>query len=105
MHVVLHFGSIFVLDVFIPFLAPIGIFLSALLMSSTFLDYSWSRNDFPLKNCIKNLKDSAFIYAISGLFFMGLFTLPIINLFALPFGVVYYTLLFCGKREILLKES
>lgn len=88
---------IFFLDILVPFLAPIGIFLSALLMSSTFLDYSWSRNEFPLKNCIKDLKGSLLIYAVSGLFFMGLFALPIINLFALPFGVVYYTLLFCKR--------
>ncbi len=93
---------IFLLDILVPFLAPIGIFLSALLMSSTFLDYSWSRNEFPLRKCIVDLKGSLLIYGISGLFFMGLLALPIINLFALPFGVVYYTLLFC---EGPLKES
>ena len=67
--------SLFValIDLFIPFLAPIGIFLSSLLMSSQLLDYSWSRHQFSLKECLGGLKSEWPIYSISGLIFMVLF--------------------------------
>jgi CysZ protein len=86
-------------DIFIPFLAPLGLLLSALLLSSSFLDYSWSRHNTPFKNCVRELKNYFFIYSFSGAVFMFLFALPVINLFALPFGIVYYTLLFCEQKD------
>ena len=97
------FISLFVvlIDLFIPLLAPIGLFLSSLLMSSQLLDYSWSRHQYSLKECLTKLKSEWLIYSLSGFIFMILFSIPIFNLIFLPIGVVYYTLLFCEGRKVM----
>jgi len=94
--------SIFVIiiDFLIPFLAPIGLVFSSFLMSSQLLDYSWSRHEYPLKKCLSNLRGEWLLYSASGFIFMFLFTIPILNLVFLPIGVIYYTILFCKKPDL-----
>ena len=79
---------------FFGILAPISILIFSILMAVGFLDYSWSRKDLKFKDCLKDLKGSIFIYTLSGGMFLLLVTVPIVNLFVLPFGVVYFTVLF-----------
>ncbi|MBG07143.1 MAG: hypothetical protein CME68_00155 [Halobacteriovoraceae bacterium] len=96
--------SMFVIfiDFLIPFLAPIGLVLSSFLMSSQLLDYSWSRHEYPLKKCLDALKREWLLYSISGFLFMFLFTITILNLIFLPIGVIYYTVLFCKKADLVI---
>ncbi|MCR9204533.1 MAG: EI24 domain-containing protein [Halobacteriovoraceae bacterium] len=84
---------------FIGILAPIGMIISALLMSVGFLDYSWSRKNLKFGECLGDLRGSFFSYGLSGGIFLLLITVPIVNLFALPFGVVFFTVLYIKKAE------
>lgn len=90
---------------FIAILAPVGMVISALLMSVGFLDYSWSRKDLKFGQCLSDLRNSFFSYGIAGGVFLLLITVPIVNLFALPFGVVYFTVLFIKKDQTILVSA
>ncbi len=82
---------------FIGVLAPISMMISALLLAVGFLDYSWSRNDFTFRECLTDIRTSFFSYGIMGGVFLVLITIPGVNLFILPFGVVYFTVLHVKK--------
>lgn len=81
----------FVLN-FFPLFTPITLVLTSLLMAINFLDYSWSRHNLSMSKCFEDLKKNFMTYALAGFAFMFLMTIPIVNLLALPFGVVYFTL-------------
>ncbi len=84
---------------FVPFLAPFGVILSAMLIAINFLDYSWSRNNYTFGECIKFLKSSVFVTIISGVVTMFFMSIPVINLFALPFSVIFFTIIFVKKEK------
>jgi CysZ protein len=84
---------------FVAIFAPISVLISALLMAVGFLDYSWSRKDLKFGECLADLRTSFFSYGIMGGTFLVLITIPVVNLFALPFGVVYFTVLHVRKSE------
>ena len=77
----------------IPVLAPISIVISAILLSVEFLDYSWSRKELKFSECLSDTRRFIFPYGISGGAFTFLMAIPIVNLFFLPIGVIYYTVL------------
>lgn len=83
---------------FVPILMPVGLLIAAILMSIEFLDFSWSRHEISLKKCMVDYKRSFFVYSISGGLFLVLISIPILNLFILPYGVVYFTILFSRSR-------
>jgi CysZ protein len=78
---------------FIPILAPAGILISALLMSVSFLDYSWSRKNMKTKECVSEVKKNFITYSIMGGAFLTVMSIPLFNIFVIPFGVVYFTTL------------
>lgn len=78
---------------FIPILAPVSFILSALLLSIGFVDYTWSRKGKKFGECLSDIRGTFIGYTISGSIFMGLIAIPVVNLFTLPFAVVYYTVL------------
>ena len=80
---------------FIPLLIPVGMVISALLMSINFLDYSWSRDELNFRACVNNVKKNLMSYILSGALFLVIISIPLINLFALPLGVIYFTILYC----------
>ncbi len=84
---------------FMAILAPVSVLISALLMAVGFLDYSWSRKDLKFGECLTDLRTGFFSYGIMGGAFLVLITIPVVNLFALPFGVVYFTVLHVRKSE------
>src|SRR5690606_31946442 len=43
---------------FIPFLVPVSIVISSMLLAVGFLDYSWSRHDMKFGECVKDIKAS-----------------------------------------------
>ncbi len=83
---------------FIPFLAPISIILTIMLFVIGFIDYSWSRNEYNLKACLKDLGGNFFSYLFSGFILMSLMSVPVVNLLLLPFNLVYFTLLWCRNN-------
>lgn len=82
----------------IPIVGPImSIFFTGLLLAIQFLDYNWSRNNLPLKKCIADIKSTPLSYILSGIIFLFLMAIPILNLLALPLAVVYFSVLFSDK--------
>ncbi len=73
-------------------LSPLGIFLSAIILSIQFLDYSWSRENLTSNQCKQELKSNFLNYGIPGLGFLALTALPVINLIVIPLGTIYYTI-------------
>lgn len=91
--IIVFFMSLF------PLLSPLGFFLSALLMAASFLDYSWSRHDLNLRECIGDLKEKLFNNFLGGALFIIFVSIPVVNLLALPFGVIFFTNLFVEKNK------
>lgn len=83
----------------IPFLVPISVIISALLLAVGFLDYSWSRHELGLGECITNLRESLLSYTLGGTAFLFLIAVPVLNLFLLPYAVVYFTVLFSDNQK------
>lgn len=83
---------------FIPILYPIALILLALLMSSQYLDYTWSRHDMPAGQCFKDLLKFAPSYALSGMMFLVLIAVPFINALVPAIATSYYTVLW-NKRQ------
>ena len=83
---------------FVGILAPISVLISALLMAVGFLDYSWSRREMTFRECLGDVRTSFFSYGVMGGVFLVLITVPIVNLFILPFGVIFFTVLHVRKN-------
>ena len=77
---------------------PISIFISAILLGVSFLDYSWERHLMTFRESLADLRSNFFSYGMGGGIFLLLISIPIVNLFILPLGVVYFTVLFVNKR-------
>src|SRR5690606_10302870 len=84
---------------FIPFLVPVSMVISALLLAIGFLDYSWSRHDMKFSDCVGNLKSSLISYMLGGIVFLFLIAVPLLNLFVLPYAVVYFTVLYADSKK------
>lgn len=83
---------------FIPILAPVSFILSALLLAIGFVDYSWSRHDLQFRSCVESTRRLFLGLILSGAVFMGLIAIPVVNLFALPYAVIYYTVFYSKNR-------
>lgn len=90
------FGLFFSL---IPFLSPISLAIAAILLAVEFLDYSWSRHNFTFKRCLQDVRGDILAYLIAGWGFMFLMSIPIVNIFMLPFGISYFTVLWSKNRK------
>ncbi len=86
---------------FFPLLMPLSLFISSLLLSSSFLDYSWARNSLSFKECLKDIKKRPILYGFSGGIFTILMSIPFLNILSLPFGVIYFTILYEKKSQVL----
>lgn len=106
--VIIGFSLIALLLSMIPILLPVSIGITALLLASEFLDYSWSRDKLSIGKCFGNLTSKIMTNTLSGLIFLVLMTVPIVNLIAFPYGVVYFTILYTKRKKQLephLEES
>ena len=90
---------------FIPLLVPVSYILTALILAAGFIDYSWSRHNLSFRDCLLDLKKGAMSYGISGIVYVTLIAIPVINLFILPFAVVHYTILFIENKKLDLGEA
>lgn len=84
-----------VLGLFFP---PISFIIQGLLVAVTFLDYSWARHNMSVSECVADIKKSFVVYLLSGIGFMFLISIPIVNVIFLPVGVIHFTNLFIKKR-------
>jgi len=75
------------------------VLISAILLTIQFVDYSWSRKELTLGGCVKDLTKNFFSYLFSGSLMLVLIGVPILNLLALPFGVVFLTVVFVERRK------
>lgn len=91
--IIITFSLIAFVFSFFPIFFPISVFISALLLAAQFLDYAWSRHDVKMSHCLSEMRRNFLGYGVSGMGFLFLITIPIINLLALPFAVVYYSAL------------
>lgn len=85
----------------IPFLVPVSVVISATLLAIGFLDYSWSRHDFTFSQCFSDIRASFLSYMLGGVVFLFLIAVPILNLFLLPFAVVYFTVLYADGKKVI----
>ena len=76
---------------FIPILYPLSFFLVALLLSIQFLDYTWSRHEQSFGECFKEMMSNLWIYFLSGALFLGLVSVPLLNLFVPALATSYFT--------------
>ncbi|MBL7663733.1 MAG: EI24 domain-containing protein [Bacteriovoracaceae bacterium] len=90
---IVFFASIGLIMSYIPILVPIGLTISGLLFAIQFLDFSWSRNDWSFSECFSDVRRHFFYYIISGVAFLVLVTLPVVNVFVPSLATSFYTTL------------
>lgn len=84
---------------FIPILYPVSFFLLSLLLAVQFLDYSWSRHELSFGECFKDVMSSMWKYFLSGALFLGIVSLPIVNLIVPALATSYFTLTWVRKSS------
>lgn len=84
---------------FFPFLTPLSVFLSILLLSIQFLDYSWARHDLAFGKCVNDIRRNVVGYAIGGAFFFVIVSIPVVNLIVPPLATSYFTILWMKNNE------
>ena len=84
---------------FIPFLFPLTLLISCLLLSIGFIDYNWCRHEYPLRSCLKNLWENLANYTLGGAFFSLMVSVPFVNFLVPPLATVYFTLVFTHKHQ------
>lgn len=77
---------------------PLSVLISGLLFAASFLDYSWSRHDYNVGQCLKSVTSSFVIHLLSGMGLLFLISVPIVNLFVMPFSTIFYTVLFSENK-------
>ncbi len=82
-----------------PVVTPFSIAIAALLLTVEFVDYNWSRHELKFRDCLSDVKSNFISYLLSGAVFMFLITIPIVNLFMLPYGISYFTVLWCNSHQ------
>lgn len=84
---------------FFPILTPLSVFLSILLLSIQFLDYSWARHNIKFGSCFGDIRRHVVGYALGGAFFFIIVSIPVINLVVAPLATSYFTILWMKNNE------
>jgi CysZ protein len=79
---------------YIPFLFPIYLILSSILITFNFLDFTWSRKNMTLTECLRDWSRSKWSYGFSGFIYFVLLSVPLLNIFFLSLAVIHFTLLY-----------
>ena len=93
-----------ILITLIPLLTPLGLLLASVLCAVSFVDYCWSRHGYSFRACFKNFWNNFFSYTIAGMITFPVLAIPLVNLLAIPFAIVYFSVLFCEKSGKTQKE-
>lgn len=89
----------------IPFMYPVALFIFCMLIAIQFVDYTWSRHDWGVGKCMGDLMSGVFSYSFSGLGFLGLMMVPVINAFIPPLATSYYTVLWLHRQNKILATT
>jgi len=100
MFFILFFTVLAMLLNLFPLLTPVAMLISAVLLAVEFLDYNWSRYEMSFGDCFGEIRKQLFSYSLAGFIFMGLISVPILNLFVLPYAAIYFAVLW-RKRTAL----
>lgn len=87
---------------FFPLFYPVAILLFATLLGIQFIDYSWSRHNMPLSSCMKDLVLNLIPYSFSGLFFLVVVSIPVINALVPAWATSYFTVLWLHRQNKIL---
>lgn len=75
----------------VPIFAPISMVLTVLAAAYSLLDYTYARRGMTLAEIFSDFKKNFVSYLTMGTFFLILLSIPILNLVAIPFGIIYFT--------------
>lgn len=84
---------------YIPVLYPVALVLSSLLLAIQFIDYSWSRHNMNMRQCLIDLLKNFFPYTFMGFIFLLFVSVPIINAFVPAFATSYFTVLWLYRQN------
>lgn len=84
---------------FFPVFSIVSLILSAILLSVSFLDYSWARHMLSFRSCLADVRGNLIAYTLAGGAFLFLISIPVVNIIAFSFGVNYFTCLFTEKNK------
>ncbi len=88
-----------------PPLLFLSVIVSSLLLAIQFVDYSWSRHKLSFGDCVRDLKRHFIPYVLSGLIWLAIVMVPIVNLFVIPLATAYYTILWNRLTQRRLERS
>lgn len=83
----------------IPVLYPVGVFMIATLLAVQFVDYSWSRNNLHFSSCLTDVAKNIIPYFLSGVIFLALVAIPIVNAFVPALATSYFTVLWLRRQK------
>ena len=84
---------------FVPILMPISVFVSVILLSMEFLDFSWSRHGMSFKECRGDVRKNLLGYSFGGAFFLILVAIPLVNLIVPSLATSFFTTLWVKSNE------
>ncbi len=90
-------GFAFVLNIF-PLFYPLALFLIATLLAVQFVDYSWSRHDLSVSQCLGDVGRNIIHYSLSGVLFLLVVPVPLVNAFVPAMATSYYTILWLKRQ-------
>jgi CysZ protein len=90
----------FILNLF-PLFYPLAAVLVAVLFAVQFVDYSWSRHDLSVATCLKDVFKNIIPYSLSGLIFLALLAVPLLNTFVPALATSYFTVLWLDRQNMI----
>jgi CysZ protein len=84
---------------YIPFLTPISVFVTVLLLAVSYVDYSWARNNIPFHECRADVRKNVLSYTFGGGMFMVIIAIPLLNIIVPSLATSYFTVLWVKNNE------
>ncbi len=94
----------FALGIF-PLLTPVGLIISAVLLSIEFVDFSWSRHNLKWRSCVGEVGSNFFPYLLGGGILFFLINIPFINLIVPAWAVSFYSVYWTSQKYEQLPDS
>ncbi len=88
----------FVLNIF-PAFYPLALFLISSLLAVQFIDYSWSRHNLTVGQCLSDVAKNIIPYSLSGALFLVVVPVPLVNAFVPAVATSYYTILWLKRQK------
>ncbi len=95
---ILFFSLLAYIINFIPFLVPVSLGLSFILVSVQFIDYTWYRHNLTFSQCLSDTNKNFFTFILSGALYFALINIPILNLFVPAIATAHYAIHFSNKH-------